>query len=199
MSRPLERAMPTLTPDDDRPAVELDRPAQLGGQSLGGVGRVGDARDRFEEDRELVAALASGDVAGPDRAAQAMGDLDEEPVAGPVAERVVDDLEVVEVEEQHRDVRAAPPAALERPFEVLAEEDAVGQPGQRVVEGVVEELRLEPLVVGRVDEQALRDAGRSSGPSFIAYASSRSQTSDPSRANIRYSARRSWPPDQCSE
>ena len=35
-------------------------------------------------------------------AAQALGDLDQQPVAGLVAEAVVDDLEVVEVEEEHR-------------------------------------------------------------------------------------------------
>jgi hypothetical protein len=37
---------------------------------------------------------------------------------------------------------------------VLAEQDPVGQPGQRVVERVVQELRLEPLLLGRVDEEA---------------------------------------------
>ena len=42
------------------------------------------------------------------------------------------------------------------PLEVIAEEHPVGQPGQRIVEGVVDELRLEALPVGRVDEQPLR-------------------------------------------
>ena len=52
-----------LTPIDDRAAVELDRLAQLGGDALGGRGRLVDARDAIEQDRELVAALAGGDVA----------------------------------------------------------------------------------------------------------------------------------------
>ena len=57
-----------------------------------------------------------------------------------------------------------PPApAREGPLDVVAEQDPVGQPGQRVVEGVVEELRLEALLVGRVDEQALRDAPPAAG------------------------------------
>ena len=61
---------------------------------------------------------------------------------------------------RNRTATELPPSRgpLERPVEVLAEEGAIGEPGQRVVEGVVEELRLEPLLLGGVDEQALRDA-----------------------------------------
>ena len=40
---------------------------------------------------------------------------------------------------------------------MIAEEDPVGEPRQRVVEGVVDQLRLQPLPVGDIDEQALRD------------------------------------------
>ena len=100
-------------------------------------------------------------------APQAAGDLDQEPVAGPVTERIVDDLEVVEVEEQHRDLGPAPAAACQRPLDVVAEEDPVGQPGQRVVQRVVEELLLEALLVGRVDEQALRDPAPVAGSSVM--------------------------------
>ena len=50
---------------------------------------------------ELVAAHPGHDVALVDGAAQALGDLDQQPVAGLVTEAVVDDLEVVEVEEEH--------------------------------------------------------------------------------------------------
>ena len=54
-------------------------------------------------DRELVAAEAGDDVVGAQHAAQPLGHGDEQPVAGAVPERVVDELEVVEVDEQHRD------------------------------------------------------------------------------------------------
>ena len=40
---------------------------------------------------------------------------------------------------------------------MVAEEDPVGESRQRVVEGVVDQLRLQPLPVGDVDQQALRD------------------------------------------
>ena len=46
---------------------------------------------------------------------------------------------------------------------MLAEEGPVGEPGQRIVEGVVEELGLQPLLFGRVDEQALGDATAAGG------------------------------------
>ena len=62
------------------------------------------------EDRELVAAQARDGVARAQRVAQPLaGDL-QQPVTGGVAERVVDPLEVVEVEE--RDHRGLPPASV---------------------------------------------------------------------------------------
>ena len=130
---------------------------------LGGGDRLVVVADLAEEDRELVAALAGDDVIGPDRAGEPLGDLDEDLVADGVAVGVVDALEVVEVDEEQGDRAGTAAVAGERPLEVVAEEDAVGEPGQRVVQGVVDELRLEPLPVGRVDQQALRD-----GPAALA-------------------------------
>ena len=74
----------------------------------------------IEQHGELVAALASGDVAGPDCARQPLGDLDQQPVAGSVAQRIVDDLEVVEVKEQQCDVRSAAAPACHRSLDVVA-------------------------------------------------------------------------------
>src|SRR4051812_23338477 len=53
---------------------------------------------------ELVSAEPGGGVARPDRRAHPPGDLDEQVVAGGVAEAVVDPLEVVEVDEENRRV-----------------------------------------------------------------------------------------------
>ena len=63
------------------------------------------------QDRELVAAEAGHEVAVPDRAGDPLGDGDQQGVAGGVAEGVVDDLEVVEVDEEDRGDRLAPRAA----------------------------------------------------------------------------------------
>ena len=72
-----------------------------------------------------------------------------------MSERIVDDLEVVEIDEQHGDLGPASRLARQRPFDVIAEEHAIGEPGQRIVEGVVEQLLLEVFLVGPVDEEAL--------------------------------------------
>ena len=58
----------------------------------------------------------------------------EQLVAGEVPEAVVDQLEAVEVEEQHGE-QVAPAAAgpVERALQPLHEEGAVGQAGERIV------------------------------------------------------------------
>ena len=94
---------PDRAADDDRSRAELDRPAQLAEDPLGRGDRLVASRDPAEEDRELVAALAADDVLGPDGADQPLRDLDEDLVAGRVAVRVVDPLEVVEVDEEQGD------------------------------------------------------------------------------------------------
>ena len=62
-----------------------------------------DAREVVAEHHELVAAEARDDVAGPDRVPEPLRDGHDELVAERVPEAVVDELEVVEVDEQHRD------------------------------------------------------------------------------------------------
>ena len=85
-------------------AVELDRRAQGAGQAVGDAAGGDLATGAGDHHGELVAAEAGDHVAGTQHAAQALGDDLEQAVAGPVAERVVDDLEVVEVDEQDRDL-----------------------------------------------------------------------------------------------
>jgi hypothetical protein len=89
----------------------------------------------LDEDSELVAADAGGGVAGTQRTADAFGDQAKQPVAGFVAERVVDYLEVVEVDEQDTGQRAAGAGTVGGLGELLLERGAVGQPRQRVVVG----------------------------------------------------------------
>src|SRR5438128_48594 len=71
-------------------------------------------------------------------ALEAPGHLDEEVVADGVAERVVDHLEAVEVEEQHRHAPRPAPRPGQRLAQPVHEQAAVGQPRQRVVQGAVE-------------------------------------------------------------
>ena len=59
-------------------------------------------RDVHEQDCKLVAARVGGDIGTHRRSTlEALADFGEQSVASVVAERVVDQLEVVEVEERH--------------------------------------------------------------------------------------------------
>ena len=84
-----------------------------------------------------------------DRRPDPVGDGDQELVAGRVAERVVDDLEVVEVEEQ--DDRDPVVLAIARDGGRPARRTGPGsaRSGQRVVVGLVAELLLEPGELGQ--------------------------------------------------
>ena len=81
------------------------------------------SRDDRDEDDELVAAVARDQVVGADNASKPRRDLDEHLVAHVVTERVVDVLEVVEVDE--REDRGL--ARRARLFERVGERAAVEQ------------------------------------------------------------------------
>ena len=111
------------------------------------------AADVLEQDRELVPAQPRGRVAGPQAAAQPPGDARQQLVAGGVPQGVVDRLEVVEVEEQDRDREGGAQLARQRVFDAVAEQRAVGQLGQRIVEGPVAQLLLERAALADIAER----------------------------------------------
>src|SRR5256885_882689 len=113
-----------LAVDLERLADHLDHPAR---QQAGRIR----ARVRLQN-RKLVAAEARDRVALADRAADALGDRAEQPVSDWMTERVVDALEIVEVEAEHRERLAAGIDAREALGHALAEQHAVRQVGQRV-------------------------------------------------------------------
>ena len=104
---PIEAVMKTSRPS------KLERLRQLGldahGDRLGGlaVGHV------LEEEAELVAAEPRHGVARAQRGVQAVAHFHQQLVADRVAERVVDHLEAVEVEEEHGQVLVASLGARE--------------------------------------------------------------------------------------
>ena len=81
-----------------------------------------------EDQRELVAAVAEDVVALAARGHDRAGDVGQQPVAGLVAEGVVDGLEVVEVEHD----QAERLARLDAPLEPALERPVVEEPGQVV-------------------------------------------------------------------
>ena len=89
-----------------------------------------------EQDRELVAAEPGERVAAAQDGLQAARDLDQQLVAVVVPERVVDLLEAIEVDQQHR----AEPVAAQGALGAAMQERAVGQVGERVVQRLVAQL-----------------------------------------------------------
>ena len=95
---------------------------------------------------------------------EARGDGLQHPVAGIVAERVVDDLEVVEIQEQHGERPAGLAPAAERVFDAITEQRAVRKVGHWIVKRLIGELLLELLALGDVaqvdDDPADRGVGQ---------------------------------------
>ena len=90
------------------------------------------------------------------RMLNALAGLDQQGIAGGVAERVVDHLELVEVEAVEREQAVVAVERAEQMFELLLEHASVGQPGQDVVEG---ELGDALLALGDLADH-LVEAGR---------------------------------------
>ena len=135
-------AMPMLAPTSTCRPDSVSGAWRVGQQALAdgaGIGHVGDIE---QEDAELIAAETGGDVARPQARSEALGDDDEQLVAGGVAEAVVDGLEVVEVEEHRRDRAGAGPRGEGR-LGLLDEAASVDEAGQGIVEGLVAELNLQ--------------------------------------------------------
>ena len=76
-----------------------------------------------QQDRELVTAQPGDGVPASHGPPQPLGDLDEEQVAEVVAVGVVDVLEAVQVQHQHRRRSPRPSVAVEDLVELLDEED----------------------------------------------------------------------------
>ncbi len=108
----------------------------------------GQVRPVLHQYRELVAAQPDHQVALAHTVAHPGGHGHEQLVAGGMAEAVVDELEVVQVEEQH-DRQPAHLVVGEHLFHALGQETAIGQPGKRVVIGLVAQLLLEPGQLGQ--------------------------------------------------
>ena len=96
-----------LMSDDDLVAVDLIRLDDRVPNALCERGRVRGLLQLRHDDGELVAAEAGNRVELPDAAAQPVGDDLQQLVADRMSERVVDALEMIEVEAQHRQALAA--------------------------------------------------------------------------------------------
>src|SRR6267143_497430 len=103
---------------------------------VSGLAEVLDERDEF------ITAETGDGVALPQAHSQARRSLLEQPVAERVAERIVDELETIEIEEQQGHRLAVALRVVERVGEALVEHVAVGQSRQGVVRRDVQEVLL---------------------------------------------------------
>ena len=144
------------------PRRQHDRLVDRLRDALGDADRLVRAVELLADDEELVAAEPRDRVAGAHRVVQPRRQRDEQLVARLVAERVVDELELVEVGEQHRDraAVAAPPG--ERALEPVERERAVGQAGERVVQRAVADLLLDAVALDRAGDD-VRDRAQEVG------------------------------------
>ena len=108
------------------------------------------AADVLEDHGELVAAQARHRVRSAEGRLQSGSRGLEQAVAGRMAERIVDVLEPVQVEEQHRHPGFLATRADDGPAEALGQQRPVRQAGQGVVVGQVAQFLLGALPVGDV-------------------------------------------------
>ena len=130
---PASGAMPTLAPartSTPRSATGASRLATRRSAMVVSARRPAGVRG---DDRELVAAEPGHHVARAHAAQQAAGDLDQQLVAGGVAERVVHPLELVEVDQEQRRPAPAPRRLRQLARQHLPQRPPVRQPGERVV------------------------------------------------------------------
>ena len=92
--------------------------------------------------RELVAAEPRHQVVAAQRVRQPQRDVADQFVADRMAERVVDVLEMVEIDIEHRGRRRAGAHLVDHRLQPLAEEDAVGQAAERIVHGEMAQPRF---------------------------------------------------------
>ena len=81
---------------------------------------------------------------------QPLGDLAQQRVADRVAERVVDVLEAVEIDQEQRAALLAAGGIAQRLVERLAHQRAVGQAGQRIEAGEAADFLLRAALLGEV-------------------------------------------------
>ena len=157
-------ATPTLPATCSSGSVHVDRPCQLVAHAIAQRphhGGIVAGRQRGQH-QELVAAQPCHHIALAGERRQPLPDRPQHRVAGGMPVPIVDALEPVQVDEQHRHRRAVAAGAGKCQVEVPRELDAVGEPGEMVVIGKVGEpvvgcrqRVLDPVTIGDVGDDAV--------------------------------------------
>ena len=131
--------------DINRVLADLVRLVQRHQDLLGADARVFGVHHLGQQDHEFIAALPAHRVGVAHAGEQALGGALQQFVPDRVAQRVVDVLEVIQIEEKQRELFLAPLRQADRLSQPVAEQDPVGQFGEAVVLGQVRHSeRLRP-------------------------------------------------------
>ena len=168
--------------DGHRALAHVDRAAQSGSDALHGRERGPRVGEVLAQHHELVAAEATDRVGAPHAAREAPGDLAQHLVTDLVAERVVDQLEVIDVHEHHRDRSAAPAGGDDRLLGARGEQRPIRQAGQRIVQALMGELG------GGVDGARSRAASRRAPRAASRPSASSAQTAATNAPNSSHAA-----------
>ena len=147
--RPLGHDDPHARVEEDLVRAERERLVEHPAQPVRERHHVVDAGNVVADDGELVAAEARQTISGAQHAAEPAGRGGEQFVARFVAQAVVHDLEVVDVEHHQADRRVGR-ARTQRVLQPLDEHHAVRQLGQRIVACAVRELGFDAAVLADV-------------------------------------------------
>ena len=129
-------------------AIDLQAILEPGEDPVGHPHRLLLVLQVFEQDRELVAAEAGHGVPGAQARLQPARHLHQEPVPRLEADRLVDRLEAVHVEEEDGERPALALRPLrQRGMQPIEEQAPVGEAGEAVMQRRVEKLFLQPLDV----------------------------------------------------
>ena len=140
----------------DRDLVAFDRigPRDLLDQRPGERLQKADVDRAGKHRLEFVAAEAADLAVVAHHRLQPLGDLPEQGVADRMAERVVDVLEAVEIDQEQRAALLPMGRVAQRLVERLAHHRAVGQAGQRIEPGEPVDLLLGAALLGEVGADA---------------------------------------------
>ena len=126
-------------------AFQRERRGQHGKDLARHAGHFRSVVGRFDDDDEFVAADAADDVGGAQDRHQALGDEFEQLVAAVVAQRIVDHLEVVQVQQQQSHAAVLAVGARQRVGQGAVEFMAVRQLRDRVDVGQVVQMAFRML------------------------------------------------------
>ena len=145
---------------DHRSVSERERLTEGVHDALGKSLHRGRVRGVLDEQRKFIAAEPRRGVGLPHLGRQPYRGRGQQLVADAVAHRVVGDLEIVQIHEQHAGRRPVTPSPGERVGGTVLEQQPVGQPGQRVVKSPVLQLILQLALLGHVPHRQDQAAHR---------------------------------------